>query len=113
MRYLRLSRAAMNQEDGSILVLDILGGHAGESSVKLRRQNDISGTDFSLHSNCSGTKKVVLAFKMCMYQTSLEAAISALTSCVGAALNLLQYVADAKHRSVCCRTVIFVGTGQI
>lgn len=36
----------MNQEDGSILVLDILGGHAGESSVKLRRQNEISGLSY-------------------------------------------------------------------
>ena len=63
MRNLRLSRAAMNQEDGSILVLDILGGHAGESSVKLRRQNEISGTDFSLHSNFFGTKKLSLHSK--------------------------------------------------
>lgn len=34
----------MNQEDGSILVLDMLGGHAAETSVKLRRTNEITGT---------------------------------------------------------------------
>ena len=33
----------MNAEDGSILLLDMLGGHAGESSVKLRRQNEATG----------------------------------------------------------------------
>lgn len=43
MKYFRLARAAMNSENGSILLLDMLGGHAGESNVRLRRQNEISG----------------------------------------------------------------------
>ena len=43
VEYFRRARAAMNSEDGSIFLLDILGGHAAESTVKLRRQNEISG----------------------------------------------------------------------
>lgn len=43
MEYFRLARAAMNAEDGGIFLLDMLGGHAAESVVKLHRQNEISG----------------------------------------------------------------------
>ena len=43
VEYFRRARAAMNSEDGSIFLLDILGGHAAESVVKLHRQNEISG----------------------------------------------------------------------
>jgi mannose/fructose-specific phosphotransferase system component IIA len=43
VKYFQLARAAMNSEDGSIFLLDMLGGHAGESSIKLRRQNEITG----------------------------------------------------------------------
>lgn len=43
VKYFQLARAAMNSEDGSIFLLDMLGGHAGESSMKLRRQNEITG----------------------------------------------------------------------
>lgn len=43
----------MNSEDGSIFLLDMLGGHAGESSVKLRRQNEITGKRMTLsHAVC-------------------------------------------------------------
>ena len=44
LRYFSLVKAAMNKEDGSILVLDILGGHAAETSIKLRRTNEVTGT---------------------------------------------------------------------
>lgn len=43
VEYFRRARAAMNTDDGSIFLLDILGGHAAESVVKLRRQNEVSG----------------------------------------------------------------------
>ena len=43
VKYFRLAHAAMNSEDGSIFLLDMLGGHAAESVVKLHRQNEISG----------------------------------------------------------------------
>ena len=43
VKYFRLARAAMNTEDGGILLLDMLGGHAGESNAKLRRQNEVTG----------------------------------------------------------------------
>ena len=43
LKYLALVKAAMNKEDGSILVLDILGGHAAESSIRLRRTNEVTG----------------------------------------------------------------------
>ena len=48
VKYFRLAHAAMNSEDGSILLLDMLGGHAGESSVKLLRQNEITGVQHCL-----------------------------------------------------------------
>ena len=43
----------MNSEDGSILLLDMLGGHAGETTIKLPRQNDISG---KLNGHCEDYK---------------------------------------------------------
>ncbi|KAL0053618.1 hypothetical protein WJX82_008407 [Trebouxia sp. C0006] len=46
VKYFQLARAAMNSEDGSIFLLDMLGGHAGESSMKLRRQNEITGLSY-------------------------------------------------------------------
>jgi len=53
VKYFQLARAAMNSEDGSIFLLDMLGGHAGESSVKLRRQNGITGKRMTLsHAVC-------------------------------------------------------------
>ena len=41
----------MNSADGSIFLLDMLGGHAAESIVKLRRQNEISGRFASVASS--------------------------------------------------------------
>lgn len=46
LQYLGLVKAGMNQEEGSILVLDILGGHAAEASIRLRRTNEVTGTCF-------------------------------------------------------------------
>ncbi|KAL3137735.1 hypothetical protein ABBQ38_005000 [Trebouxia sp. C0009 RCD-2024] len=46
VEYFRLARAAMSAEDGGIFLLDMLGGHAAESVVKLHRQNEISGLSY-------------------------------------------------------------------
>ena len=55
VKYFRLTKAAMNTEDGSIFVLDIMGGHAAESSVRLQRQNEVTGAPMALPglSHCS------------------------------------------------------------
>ena len=58
VKYFQLARAALNSEDGSIFLLDMLGGHAGESSMKLRRQNEITGKRMSLsHDVCCSLRQ--------------------------------------------------------
>ena len=52
VKYFRLAKAAMNIEDGGIFVLDIMGGHAAETSIQLQRQNEVTGTPLAF-SCCS------------------------------------------------------------
>lgn len=46
MRYLRLARAAMQQEHGSIMVLDLLGGPSAECDARIDRSNTVTGASF-------------------------------------------------------------------